>query len=307
MAKQSSPANTDANLAALIAENIGQSNRVTPLISGLSLHHWQTPTDPTSYLLSPSICLIGQGKKRVFLGEDTFVFDANTFLITSIELPVVSQILEATPERPYLGLTMEMDLKVISQLMLDHPIRKDKRTYDKRRGVAVSHLPDELADAFRRLLLLLRQPDDVSALAPLIQQEIFYRLLKTEQGIHLRNIVTSGNHSHQIAQMIDWLKVHYAKTVKIDELAQEAGLSVSAFHHHFRAMTAMSPLQYIKKVRLNEARRLMLSEHLDASEAGYQVGYESPSQFSREYSRMFGAPPLRDIKKLTEIANAAST
>jgi transcriptional regulator GlxA family with amidase domain len=145
---------------------------------------------------------------------------------------------------------------------------------------------------------LLEQPEDVPALAPLIQQEIFYRLLKGEQGARLRQITSHGNHGYQIARAIDWIKENFSKPVKVEELARKAGLSVSAFHNHFRSMTAMSPLQFQKKMRLNEARRLMLAEHLDASKAAFEVGYESPSQFSREYSRQFGAPPMRDIKNL---------
>lgn len=292
-----------AGMAERIARWTAGKNRFDTPIQGLSLHRWDTPTEPTSYMLAPSICLIGQGRKRLFLGEDTYVYDKHRFLITSVDLPVVTQIIEATPEKPYLGLTMEMDLRAIAQLMLDNHMSSTHQQND-RRGIAVSEVSIPLLDAFNRLLDLLEHPNDISALAPLIQQEIFYRLLQGEQGSRLRQITSIGNHGYQIAKAIDWLKANFSKPVKVETLAGKVGLSVSAFHNHFRSMTAMSPLQFQKKMRLNEARRLMLTEHLDASTAAFEVGYESPSQFNREYNRLFGAPPMKDIKNL--IHDAAS-
>ena len=294
---------TNQNLAQLIEKLINGAHRKELDISGLSLHRWDTPTEPTSYTLAPSICLIGQGQKRLFLGEDAFVYDADHFLITSIELPVVSQIIEASADKPYVGLTMELDLKVISQLMVDHPPAQSQggnKTQDDKRGVAVSSLSESLKDAFIRLLALADHPEDIPALVPLIKQEIYYRLLQSEQGARLCDLITRGNHSYQISQVIDWLKENFSKPVKVEDLAGHAGMSLSSFHNHFRTMTAMSPLQFQKKMRLNEARRLMLAEHLDASKAAFEVGYESPSQFSREYSRLFGAPPMKDIRQLSQ-------
>lgn len=276
----------------------GKNSLDTP-IHGLTLHRWETPTEPTSYMLAPSICLIGQGRKRLFLGDDTYVYDAHRFLITSIDLPVVAQIIEASREQPYLGLTMELDLRVIAQLMLDNNMPLDPTPKD-RLGIAVSEISTPLLNAFNRLLDLLEHPQDIHALAPLVQQEIFYRLLTGEQGPRLRQITSIGNHGYQIARAIDWLKENFSKQIKIEELAAKVGLSVSAFHNHFRSITAMSPLQFQKRMRLNEARRLMLANNLDASRAAFEVGYESPSQFSREYSRLFGAPPMRDIKNLVQ-------
>jgi AraC-like DNA-binding protein len=288
-----------AGLAARIARWTAGKNLHESLIPGLNLHRWETPTEPTSYMLAPSICLIGQGRKRLFLGEDTYVYDKHRYLITSVDLPVVTQIIEATPEKPYLGLTMEMDLRVIAQLMLDNHMSSTHQPKD-RRGIAVSEVSTPLLDAFNRLLDLLEHPNDISALAPLIQREIFYRLLQGEQGSRLRQITSIGNHGYQIAKAINWLKENFSEPVKVEELAGKAGLSVSAFHNHFRSTTAMSPLQFQKRMRLNEARRLMLTEHIDASRAAFEVGYESPSQFSREYSRLFGAPPMRDIKSFVQ-------
>lgn len=292
------------SLAEKIARLTEGVNAVETPIPGLTLHRWESPTEPTSYMLAPSICLIGQGSKRVFLGEQEYVYDAHRFLITSVDLPLVAQILEASDGKPYLGLTLQLDLKVIARLMLDNG--SQSLPEKQRPGIAVSEVSPPLLDAFQRLLDLLLQPQDIDALSPLIQQEIFYRLLQGEQGPRLRQITTIGDHSYQIARAIDSLKKRFNQPVKMDELANKAGMSLSAFHTHFRAMTAMSPLQFQKKMRLNEARRLMLTGHFDAAKAAYEVGYESPSQFSREYSRQFGAPPKRDIKQLMQASGALS-
>lgn len=288
-----------ASLADRIARWTAGTNLFESPIRALNLRRWETPTEPTSYMLAPSICLIGQGRKRLFLGEDTYVYDNHRFLITSVDLPVVTQIVEASPEKPYLRLTMELDLRMIAQLILD---AHTPSAYPpkERLGIAVSEVSIPLLDVFNRLLDLLEHQNDIPALAPLIQQEIFYRLLQGEQGPRLRLITSIGNHGYQISRAIDWLKENFSKPVKIEQLAKKAGMSISAFHNHFRSMTAMSPLQFQKKMRLNEARRLMLAEHLDASKAAFEVGYESPSQFSREYSRLFGAPTMRDIQNFVQ-------
>jgi len=291
-----------AFLADRISRWTAGKNTVETSIPGLTLHCWETPTEPTSYMLAPSICLIGQGRKRVYLGEEAYVYDTHNFLITSVDLPVVAQIIEASAEKPYLGLTLELDLQAIALLMLESD-RPTVRPSQDRIGMAVSKVSPPLLDAIGRLIDLLDHPNDIPALAPLIQQEIFYRLLVGEQGPRLRQIASVESHSYQIARAIDWLKDNFDKPLRIEDLANKAGLSTSAFHNHFRATTAMSPLQFQKRMRLNEARRLMLTEHMDASTAAFEVGYESPSQFSREYSRLFGAPPLRDITNLRKMVN----
>jgi AraC-like DNA-binding protein len=229
------------------------------------------------------------------------VYDAHSFVVTSVDLPVVTQIIEASPDKPYLGLTLELDLRVIAQLILsnDMPASRPPRN---RLGLAVSQISLPLYDAIQRLVDLLNTPEDIPALAPLIKQEIFYRLLVCEQGPRLRHISSTESHSYQIARAVDWIKDNFDKPLRVEELAKKTGLSTSAFHNHFRATTAMSPLQFQKRMRLNEARRLMLTERMDASTAAFEVGYESPSQFNREYSRLFGAPPMRDIKNLTQVS-----
>jgi AraC-like DNA-binding protein len=273
-------------------------------ISALSLSRRDAPTQPTSYMYEPSICLIAQGAKRVLLGDDTYVLDVHHFLITSVDLPTVVQIIKASREKPYLGLILKLDRREISQLMVDSHL-PSPRAQQSSRGMASGEVTLPLLSAFQRLIDLLAEPEDIPILAPIIQREIMYRLLVGDQGARLRQIASAGSQSHQIAQAIGWLKSHYTLPLRIDDLAAQVQMSPSTFHHHFRALTAMSPLQYQKWLRLNEARRLMLTERLDAATAAFQVGYESPSQFSREYSRLFGTPPLRDITYLRQMAGSA--
>jgi AraC-like DNA-binding protein len=245
--------------------------------------------------------VIAQGVKRVLLGDDTYVFDAHHFLLTAVDLPTVVQILHASWEQPYLSLVLQLDPRELAQLMADSQL-PPPRAQPASRGMAIGAVTVPLLSACHRLLDLLATPQDMPILAPLIQREILYRLLVGEQGARLRQITAAGSPSQQIAQAIAWLKNHYTRPLRIEDLAAQAHMSPSTFHQHFRALTAMSPLQYQKWLRLNEARRLMLMERLDATTAALQVGYASPSQFSREYRRVFGAPPLRDITSLRQIA-----
>ena len=270
-------------------------------MQALTLVRRDAPTSTTSYMHEPSICLIAQGAKRVLLGDETYVYDAHHFLLASVDLPIMAQVLEASPEKPYLGLMLKLDPREIAQLMADSSL-PPPRTQHEDRGMAVGELSEPLLCAFLRLLDLLEEPEHIPILAPLVQREILYRLLIGPQGPRLRQIGAAGCRSHQIARAIDWLKANFAQPLRIDDLATQVRMSTSAFHHHFRALTAMSPLQYQKWLRLHEARKLMLTERLDAANAAFQVGYESPSQFSREYSRLFGAPPLRDIRSLNHMA-----
>ncbi|WP_274062376.1 AraC family transcriptional regulator [Vibrio parahaemolyticus] len=286
-------------LAKLIVRWTGNANQYDTPISGLRFSRWTTPTPPTSYTHNPSICLIAQGRKRVLLGEESFIYDANHFLISSVDLPIIANIIEASEEQPYLGLIMELDLTEISQLIVDSELAFTQ-SKEAQKGIAVGELSESLLDAFVRLAELLDEGQNIKILAPIIKREIFYRLLMSEQGTRLHQIVTAGSHSHQIAKAIDWLKNNFVKPLSVGDLASYTGMSKSSFYTHFRSMTSMTPLQFQKKLRLSEARRLMLTENLDAMAATFKVGYESPSQFSREYSRLFGAPPSKDIKSLRE-------
>ncbi|WP_435052243.1 AraC family transcriptional regulator N-terminal domain-containing protein [Geoanaerobacter pelophilus] len=272
----------------------------TTAVPGLSLFRRDEPTEPISGVYEPSICLAVQGSKRVLLGEDTFVYDAQHYLLTSVHLPIIVQIIEASPEKPYLGLRLKFDLREVSQLMVDSNLPQP-RSSQSSRGMATGEVTLALVNAFIRLIDLLDDKMDIPILAPVIQREIIYRLLVGDQGERLRQIATAGSQSQQIAKAIGWLKSNYSKAISMDELAAQANMSTSTFHHHFRSLTALSPLQYQKQLRLQEARRLMLAERMDAANAAFQVGYESPSQFNREYNRMFGAPPLRDITALRQM------
>ena len=282
-----------------IARWTDQGDPLVTAIPGLSLYQRIEPTQPASGMYEPSLCLIAQGAKRVLLGDDAYVYDANHFLITSVGLPTVWQIIEASREKPCLGLVLKLDQREISQLMVDSHL-PPPRAQQSSRGMATGEVTLPLLTAFQRLLDLLAEPQDIPILAPIIQREISYRLLVGDQGARLRQMASAGSQSHQIARAIDWLQGNFTRPLRIDDLATQVNMSTSTFHHHFRALTAMSPLQYQKWLRLNEARRLMLTERLDAASAAFKVGYESSSQFSREYSRLFGAPPLRDITSLRQ-------
>ena len=290
-----------ANLGKSIARLTEDGEKHETAIPRLSLFRRTEPTGPISSMYEPSICLISQGAKRVVLGEDSYVYDAHHFLITSMNLPTVVQIIEASPENPYLGLKLKLDLREVSQLMVDSNL-PPPRAQQSGRGMAIGEVTLPLLVAFQRLVDLLAEQKDIPILAPLIQREIIYRLLVGDQGTRLRQIASTGSQSNQIAQAVDWLKGNFAQPLRIDDLAKQVNMSTSTLHHHFRALTAMSPLQYQKWLRLNEARRLMLTENQDASTAAFQVGYESPSQFTREYGRLFGTPPLRDITNLRQIS-----
>jgi AraC-like DNA-binding protein len=292
-------------LAETIARLTENGELRTTAVPGLSLFRRNEPSEPVTGMYEPSVCLIAQGAKRVRLGDDTYVYDSNHYLFSGLHLPVIAQVIKASHEKPYLGLRLTFDYRDISQLMADSQL-PPPRTQKTDRGMATGELTASLVNAFQRLVDLLDEEPDIPILAPVIQREIFYRLLVGEQGVRLRQLAVMGTQSQQVAQAVSWLKSNFTKTLRVDELAEKANMGTSTFHHHFRSMTALSPLQYQKQLRLQEARRLMLAEHIDAASAGFQVGYESPSQFSREYSRLYGAPPVRDIMTLRQQAANAS-
>jgi len=277
----------------------------TTAVPGLSLFRKSEPSEPLTGMYEPSVCLIAQGAKRVWLGDDTYIYDASHYLFSGLHLPVIAQIIEASHEKPYLGLKLTFDYRNISQLMADSQL-PPPRTQKTDRGMATGELTVSLVNAFQRLADLLDDEQDIPILAPVIQREIFYRLLVGEQGVRLRQLAVTGTQSQQVARAVSWLKTNFSQQLRVDELAEMANMGTSTFHHHFRVMTALSPLQYQKHLRLQEARRLMLTEYIDAASAAFQVGYESPSQFSREYSRLYGAPPVRDIMTLRQQATSGS-
>lgn len=284
------------------ARNDGPS--ATAISSLIIFKHSAPDSRPHPGVYEPSICLSAQGAKRVLLGGETYTYKPGNFLIASVHLPAVFQVIEASPSKPLLGLVIRINPREVSELMLDSKISTE-RLHHPARGMALGEASQPLLASVNRLLDVLDSPQDIPILAPLILREITYRLLTSDQGARLRQVALAGSQGRQIAQAIEWLKAEYALPFKIEELAERVHMSVSAFHQHFRAVTAMSPLQFQKWLRLNEARRIMLAENLNAGTAALRVGYESPSQFSREYRRLFEQTPLQDIKRLRGAAAGA--
>lgn len=287
------------NLAKNIARLTEGSEQLITYIPGFILSRREEPVGPISGVYEPSVCMVAQGSKRVLLGNESYTYDASHYLITSVHLPTIVQVVEASREKPYLGIRLKFNQHDVSQLMADANLPPPNE-HQSSRGMAVGSITLPLISAFQRLLDLLDEEQNIPILAPIIQREIIYRLLVGEQGLRLRQIASTGSQGNQIAGAIEWLKENFRQTLRIKNLAELACMSTATFHHHFKALTALSPLQYQKQLRLQEARRLMLIEHVEAANAAFRVGYESPSHFSRDYGRMFGAPPLRDIMRLRE-------
>ena len=286
-------------LGSMIARYAKSGEPLATRVQGLTLFRWDAPTAPASGVYQPSVCMVVQGAKRVTLGEESYRYDAEHFLLTAIHLPAEYQVIDASPEKPFLGLSLILDLGEASRLMADNHLPPPRGQLSCR-GMSVGQQTPELLDALCRLVDLIGKERDLPIMVPLIHREILYRLMVGDQGARLGQIASAGTQGQQIARALDWLKQNYREPLSIDDLAARAGMSPSTFHHHFRALTARSPLQYQKRLRLQEARRLMLARSMDAASAGFEVGYESPSQFSREYSRLFGEPPLRDINRLRQ-------
>lgn len=268
---------------------------------GLHLFRISSPTKPVHVVQEPALCVIAQGSKEVLLGTKRYRYDSAHYLLTSVGLPVSARIVEASEKEPYLGLRLDLDTSLITSVLIEAARPQSRGELDLN-AMDVSPLDEGLLDAVVRLVRLLDSPVEYRVLAPLVTREIIYRLLMGEQGDRLRHLVVSGGHTHRIARAIELLRRNFDQPLRIEHVAREIGMSVSSFHHHFKSVTAMSPLQFQKKLRLHEARRLMLGEDLDAARAGFQVGYEDASHFSRDYKRLFGEPPLRDVVQLREAA-----
>ena len=291
-------------LAASILKITEYENNVATRIPGLTLFRKTDSATPMVGFYEPSVCLIAQGAKRVQLGEESFFYDSEHYLFSGIHLPVAAQVIGASEDNPYLGLKLTFDYQEIMHLMADSQLPPPKRHHSGP-GMATGRLSLALVSAFQRLVELVDDDSSIPMLAPMIRKEIFYRLLVGEQGEQLRQLAAMGTQTHQVAKAIAWLKINSHKPVRVEDLAEVAHMGVSTFHHHFRNMTSLSPLQYIKQLRLQEARRLMLTEHFDVAKAAFKVGYESPSQFSREYGRLFGCSPSRDVKEIREKLSGA--
>lgn len=284
-------------LAGLIMKWVPGTKDQTTQIPGLGLYRRNETCAPVVCMIEPSIVLVAQGAKEMVIGGESYPYDTSRFLLTSLDLPANSSVVAASREQPCVGLVFKLDLQILAELIAQGGLPElPERTSGKSVGIGTT-TPDILAP-LERLVKLLDEPAAIPILAPLIQREIHYRLLLSNQAALLHQIAAIDSQGYRVAKAIDWLKLNYTKSFRIDELASRVRMSAPTFHNHFRQLTSMSPLQYQKWLRLNEAKRLMLNEHLDAASAAFKVGYESPSQFSREYGRLFGSPPKRDITNL---------
>jgi AraC-like DNA-binding protein len=292
-------------LARKITEFMGTAENKATDIPGVSLHRRTSPTAPCRTTYHPGVIVIAQGRKQVSLGRNSFIYDASRFLLTAVDLPTVARVVEASKETPCLALTIKLDMSMVREMLGREEIHVAEAPPD-RPAMSTGETTPEFLSACCRLLDLLGNPQDISFLGGLIQREIIYRILRSPEGARLRAIVTLGDQSQRTAKAVAWIAANYTKPLRVEDLAEVASMGISTLHHHFRMLTAMTPLQYQKQLRLQAARTLMLNGGLDAASAAFEVGYESPTQFSREYSRFFGQPPIRDIRILREYGASAA-
>lgn len=273
------------------------------MLSRLWLIRTDRPTMPVPAVYEASLCLIAQGSKRVSLGEHSVVYDASRYLLVSVDLPLVGHILEASADAPYLCCKIDLDMAALADLIV---AEGNAGARSDLPALATYPADDDLIDAACRLVRLLDRPESIPVLAPLIEREILYRLLNGPHGPMLRHMAAADSHLNQVSRAIARIRKGFHEPLRIDEIAAVAGMSSSSLHAHFKAVTRMTPLEYQKQLRLQEARRLLLAEVSDAASAGHRVGYESPSQFSREYARLFGVPPARDAQRLRQQVGAVA-
>jgi AraC-like DNA-binding protein len=266
------------------------------VLPGFFLARSSRPSQSLNTVYQPAFCFIAQGRKRALLGEEVFRYDPGHYLLFTVDLPLIFHIEKATPDEPYLGLRLDLDPSLVASVLVEADI-KIKKGDASTKAMDVHSIDENLLDAVVRLVRLADEPESSTVLAPLIVKEIIYRLLAGGQGARLGHLLQSGD-TQRISRAIGHLREHFDEPLKIDDFARQLGMSVSGFHHHFKSVTAMSPLQFQKQIRLQEARRLMLGEDVDAASAGFRVGYDDPSYFSRDYKKLFGSPPQRDIVSL---------
>jgi AraC-like DNA-binding protein len=283
-----------------IASIIREDGVVEP-IKGVFLRRSSSPTVPVHAVSEPAFCVIAQGNKEIVVGEERFRYDPAHYLLNTVELPIMSHVIEASEEQPYLSFRLNLDPGLVGSVLTEAG-QPSLRGNAEVRAMNVSPLDAGLLDATVRLLRLLDTPEDVQVFAPLVTREIIFRLLSGEQGGRLRHLVSQGGYADRIASVVERIRNNFDQPLRIDHLARELGMSTSGLHHQFKTVTAMTPLQFQKQLRLQEARRLMLGEDIDAASAGYRVGYEDASHFNREYKRLFGIPPRRDVERLREVA-----
>ncbi len=281
-------------LAALIdtyAQSEGLSKTAIP---GVSLYRATRTDKIIPGLYNPALCFLAQGRKQTMLNQEIYQYGPSEYLIVSVDLPIMGQVTQASPDEPYLVIKVDISLPLLTDLLshTEYPLRSNRKA---ERGIFVGRADATLGDSVLRLARMLATPEDIPVLATPTIREIFYRILRGEHGDKLAQVAFKGSHTERIASAIHKIKANFRESIPVEKLADLAGMSVSGFHAHFKSITAMSPLQFQKNLRLIEARNLMLAGDLDAATTAYQVGYESPSQFNREYTRMFGNPPRRDI------------
>lgn len=272
-------------------------------LDGLRIFRTSSPTDCISGVSQLSLCVIAQGSKEVYLGTSRYEYNADRYLLATMELPITARIFDATPQKPYLSLILSLDTVLVGSVMAEAGLPVP-HAQSEAKAMVVSRLDPGLRDALVRLLRLMDSPSDARMLLPMLKREIVYRLLQGEQRSRLRHLPSAAEHTNRIATAVEKLRKEFDQPLSIDGIARDLGMSPSAFYQHFRSVTEMSPLQFQKQVRLQEARRLMVGESLDASSAGYRVGYDDPSHFSRDYKRLFGAPPAKDAERLRTMAVA---
>ncbi|HZT98064.1 MAG TPA: AraC family transcriptional regulator [Ktedonobacteraceae bacterium] len=287
-----------------IGRTIRQDGTVQPL-PGLHLYRHSFPLEQVYSVVEPSVCVVAQGSKEFLLGESRYRYDPFHYLLITVDLPYVGQVMEASKERPFLCLRLDLAPTLVGEVLLEvgHASPRDQASV---RAIAVSPMDGPLLDAFVRVVRLLDAPAEARVLLPLITREMIYRLLVGEQGARLRHLAILGGYTPSIARAIERLRRDFDQPLRIEQLARELGMSVSGLHHHFKAVTAMNPSQFQKRLRLLEARRLLLGEALDAKGAAYRVGYRDASHFNREYKSLFGVPPMRDVQRLREGALASA-
>jgi AraC-like DNA-binding protein len=285
-----------ASLADAIGRHTPGDGGRTTAVPNLRLARASAPTDFLPVVYEASLCVVVQGSKEVRLAGETFRYDSAHSLLVSVDLPVTARVVEASPGRPCLVARVMLNAAVVGEFLADGP--PPLRPGPPARALGVTPVEPPVLDAITRLVTLLDAPEDIPALAPLVLREITYRILAGPQGAKLRQFAAAGLPAHRIARAVQWLTDHFAEPLRVEELAKRVGMSPSALHLHFKHVTTLSPLQYQKRLRLQEARRIMLGEGLDAGGAAFRVGYESPSQFGREYRRMFGTPPAKDVAAL---------
>lgn len=281
-------------IAGIVKRHLSINGQPETVVAGLTIHGKTGPAEPTSFFYDPSFALIASGSKRVVLGDESYVYDESHFLMTAVGLPTIVQVLNASESQPYYSIKLSIDLELAREL-ISELAQYGAEAPIASTGMAIGPVTPSLALAAMRLTELLDQPQDIPSLARSLQREILYHVLTSPIGDRLRQAVQLEARTNRVATAIQWIRDNFAETLRIEELAAMAGMGESTLHHHFRAITAMSPLQYQKHLRLHEARRLMVNDRIDAGLAAFKVGYESSTQFNREYSRLFGAPPKRDV------------